>query len=130
MNGLIVKPLKKGKSKPVEVGGRKGVFDFDVPPKFIEGVGGGKSPLYLFKAEDGEFFYRLEKDKQGGRWEEADHAPMEFDQMKQNPELIQQMWGNSDIAEALKTIIDVGGNFKDAKYFLKKLNTHRQISGD
>ena len=118
-------------SEPVEVAGRKGKFNFSVKPRYKKSIGGGKSPMYLFEEENGgQYFYRLEKDKQGGRWEDADHAQFEFDEMKKNPELIEQYWGKSDIADRLKTIIDVDGNFKDAKYFLKDLNTHRQISGD
>ena len=133
MEELIFDPkeAKNKNSSLLEVGGRKGRFDFSVPPKYIEGVGGGKSPLYLFRAEDGsEFFYRLEKDKQGGRWEDAYHFNEEMNQIRENPENLNTMWGDDKVAPLIQEGINRGLDNDKIRQLLKGVNTHRQISGD
>jgi hypothetical protein len=112
------------------VAGRKGKFNWNVPPQYDQGIGAGRSPMYAFETEDGGlYFHRLEEDKQGGRWELTDQSD-EYDMMKENPEFIAKMWGESDVAEALAAAIAAGAEWKDLPKHLKKVNTWRQISGD
>jgi len=134
MGDLIIQPKKSGYSDPVVVAGRKGVFNFDIPPVYLEGVGGGKSPLYDFEdLQTGERYkFRLESDKQGGRWEDADHFEDELQIMMRDPERIQDWWGDSEVGRAIREDIlrqmSPSQIRADLKY--RGLNTHRQISGD
>ena len=129
--GLVTKP-GKGWSEPMIIGGKSGRFNWDVPPIYSEGIGRGKSPMYLFVQEDGQAFWRrLEIGKQGGRWEEAWHARAEWDEMlKGKFEAIERMWGNSEIAAALKEAAMKGMTFEEMVKFMQDYNTWRQISGD
>jgi len=131
-NELIIQPQKKGFSESIEVGGRKGRFNFDVPPQFFEGVGSGKSPLHLFETEEGErFFFRLESNKQGGRWEEGKHFDMELEQIRRNPVIANEFWGQgTPISNFLINATQKGLNNDVIRESLKSFNTHRQISGD
>ncbi|HDY68081.1 MAG TPA: hypothetical protein ENH85_09840 [Candidatus Scalindua sp.] len=127
----IIPTQQFGFSDELEVSGRKGRFNFSVPPKFDQGIGGGKSPMFKFMTDEGEvFFHRLESDKQGSRWEDGKDAMMEFQQMQQNPQLVQQFWGNSPIGRFLEFAIQQDLSFDKVKPLLKNFNTHRQISGD
>lgn len=129
-SNLITDIQSGGMSEEMEVGGRKGRFIFD-KPEYLPQVGGGKVPVYKFMTPGGEIYlHRLEKNMQGGRWEDAPHAQEEFNQMKANPEVVTQMWGNSDVAKEILNSINSGGDFNTTRARLKQLNTHRQISGD
>ena len=127
---FITPPKNKGVSKELTVSGRKGKFIFDVPPQFMPGIGGGKTPMYLFQTKSGEtYFHRLESDKQGGRWEDSGQIE-EYDMMKRDPQKILDMWGNSDVAKKLIEAVQKDVPFHQLPRFLKDVNTHRQISGD
>ncbi len=66
----ITQILQQGFSPTLTVSGRKGRFNFNTPPQFSQGIGSGKSPMFRFETDTGDiFFHRLEKDKQGGRWD-------------------------------------------------------------
>jgi hypothetical protein len=69
-----------GYSEPMTVAGRKGRFNFNVAPQPSSG-GPGSTPglRYLFETDDGnEYFFQLERQYQGGRWEDADHAESDY----------------------------------------------------
>jgi len=130
MGGLIATPGSGGWSDPLTVAGRKGRFNWNIPPQYDRGIGGGRSPMHAFETEDGGlYFHRLEKELQGGRWELTDQAD-EYERMKSDAKFIRQMWGDSDVAKALEEAIYRGLEWKDLPEFLKSVNTWRQISGD
>ena len=88
---FIAEPKESGFSELMEVGGRQGRFNWDVPPKYSAGIGGGKVPMHRFETEDGGVWdYRIDKQGQGGRFEDAWHFPQDFEGMKKNPEIIEQ----------------------------------------
>lgn len=123
--------LNRGKSPQIEVAGRQGRFNFDVPPVFFEGVGGGKSPLYEFESNQGETFkFRLESGKQGGRWEEGKHFNEEMNAIRSDPSNAIQFWGQTPLANFLIRSALEGRSNEQIKKELKTFNTHRQISGD
>ena len=127
----IVASKASGFSETLDVAGRRGRFNFNEPPQFLPDVGGGESPLFKFETEQGEsFLFRTERDKQGGRWENAPHAKAEFNQMRKDPTLIEQFWGKTDVAKKIRSAINRGDSFEELKPALKNVNTHRQISGD
>ena len=131
MADLITKIQKKGLSKELFVGGRTGKFNFDVPPIFSKGVGGGKSPLHRFITPEGEQFnFRLEKDKQGGRWESGKDALAEFNAYKTGKRKIQDDWGDSPTGQAIALAVSRGLSFEELRAMIGNLNTHRQVSGD
>ena len=116
----------------MNVAGRKGRFNWNVPPQYDKGIGGGRSPMHAFETEDGElYFHRLEKDLQGGRWELAPDAETEWEEMVKSPDLVQEHWGEDNpITAALMEAIMQGLDFKTVRKVLKPYNTWRQISGD
>lgn len=132
----ITEPKKSGKSPEIMVGGRKGHFNFDVPPE----EGGTPGKRYAFDTEDGgRWFLQLEKEYQGGRWEEGEGFKEEYEDLlkksKTDPtfadEYAEEHWGKTDpltkiTANALKT----GKTLAEFKETVKPYNTHRQISGD
>ncbi|MHA2070012.1 MAG: hypothetical protein ACXABY_37075 [Candidatus Thorarchaeota archaeon] len=128
----VATPGRSGLSKPLTVGGKRGRFDWDTAPKYSPGIGGGLSPMYLFIQDDGEAYWRrLEGDKQGGRWEEAHHAPAEWEEiLAGNTQIIDRMWGQSPIAEGFYQAAHRGLSFDEMKEAMKNYNTWRQISGD
>jgi len=133
----IVEPNAYGQSEMMTVQGRRGYFDWDAPYEKSPFVGGGKSPMYKFVVphEDGSadtYYLRLEKDKQGGRWEDAWHAETEYAEMAADPRKILQMWGVGPVAREVSIAIDEGISFEEAKKRLKEkeLDTWRQISED
>jgi len=130
---LIVTPRDSGFSPELSVAGSKGKFNFNIPPKFLPGVGGGKSPLFLFvESSGGSRFLRLEQSKQGNRWELGKDASSEFKQMVVGgAPVIDQFWGEgTPISNFFKQQIGSGVPFSKVKPLLKQFNTHRQISGD
>lgn len=130
MGGLIAIPNQKGWSDVMTVAGRKGRFNWNVPPQYDKGIGGGRSPMHAFETEDGElYFHRLEKDLQGGRWELSGQSD-EYDRMMEDPEFIKQMWGDSAVSKLLMKAAQSGIKWEDLPEFLKGVNTWRQISGD
>ena len=127
---LIATP-GKGYGDSLEVAGKTGKFNWDVEPRYIKGVGGGKSPLYQFESDDGKkFFYRLEDDKQGGRWEYGDYSEIEYRQIMQRPEEAFRMWGQTPLAQFLVMAASNRMPFEYIKPVLSEYDTWRQISGD
>lgn len=128
---LIATPSSEGGySEPMTVAGRKGRFNWYVPPRYDPGIGEGRSPMYLFETEDGSsYFWRLESDKQGGRWEESGQRG-EYDMMRKNPAFIYKMWGDSNVAARLMDAVRQGVAWEDLPDYLSDVNTWRQISGD
>ncbi len=133
-DNLIIQPQKDGKSRRVMVAGESGIFDFNEAPRYLEGVGKGKTPLYLFLDDKGGGrFLRLEKDKQGGRWEDGNYAEQEYKEMIEDPLSVDKMWGrNTPQSEFFKRATTMNLPFGYMKNKLKEIgiNTHRQISGD
>lgn len=127
---LIAMP-GQGWSQPLQVRGLIGRFNWNEPPQYSEFVGGGKVPMFLFVTEDGQGFYtRLEKSKQGGRWENAWHAEDDWHWMKQHPQYIEEVWGNHPVNEALQQAALEGLSYKDMKKRIKSYHTWRSISED
>ena len=128
---LVTPKLETGLSPQLTIGGRKGRFNFDVPPE----VGGTPSPRYAFDTtEGGRWFYQLENDYQGGRWENAEHAEGDFEGYKElTPKErrfnLQRMWqGDAGIVKAIDDAATAGKSFAELKGDLAPFNTHRQIS--
>jgi len=131
VGGLIATPGQKGYSDWMTVAGRKGRFNWSAAPRYDPRIGSGRSPMHLFETEDGEsYFHRLEKDLQGGRWEESEESVQDWEEMQRNPEVIREHWGESPITDALMQALTDGMDFKSLKKLLKPYNTWRQISGD
>lgn len=128
---LIVRPGISGYSERMTVGGRKGRFNWSEKPRFHKEIGSGKSPMFLFITDEGNAFHRrLEKDKQGGRWEESEHAEEDWMDWTADPKQIAEHWGQSDISEALTRAIQEELSWDQVKELLKNYDTWRQISGD
>ena len=130
MPDLIVAPKKSGQSKEMTVAGALGFFDWDRPPVYLKNVGKGNSPLYLFKQKDGEQFWRrLEKDKQGGRWEESGQKT-EYDAIRKDPESAYRKWGKTPVADMIMKSAVTGATWEELPDILRNFNTWRQISED
>ena len=127
---LVTPRLESGESPVMTIGGRKGRFNFDVPPE----TGGTPAPRYAFDTEDGgRWFYQLEKRLQGGRWESAHHAEADFRRYKAldpatRTATMEAMWGNSPIAAVIDKAAADKVSFGELRRRLKPHNTHRQIS--
>ena len=124
--------LDSGFSPYVDVGGRKGRFNFDIPKREDDKTPGVQ---YQFEGEDGNnSWFQLENDYQGGRWDAADHAEQNYSEYKTwgtetRKELLNQMWaGSPDIAEFIDKSVAEGAPWEDVKEGLQKFNTYRQES--
>lgn len=127
---LIATP-GKGWSKRLKVRDMHGRFNWDEPPMYSAFVGSGKVPMHLFVSDQGDKFYiRLEKSKQGGKWENAWHAESDWEHMKRYPQYIEEMWGTGPVSETLQQAVLEGVSFKEMKRRLKGLHTWRSISED
>ena len=130
VESLVTPRLERGSSPLLTVGGRRGRFNFDVQPE----TGGTPKPRYAFDTDTGgRWFLQLEKDLQGGRWEEAHHAEEDFKRYKKlDPQTrtatMQAMWGKDPIASVVDKAASEGVSFATLKERLKLFNTHRQIS--
>ena len=128
---LIAMPQEYGASDHMKVRGLPGRFNWNVAPIFSEFVGGGKTPMYAFESDDGNLFYtRLEKQKQGGRWEDAHHAEEDWHWMKKKPQMIEEAWGTHPVSQELQQAALDDVSFEDMKKRIKKYHTWRSISGD
>jgi len=128
----ITPALENGFSPTLEVGGRKGRFNFD-----IDSILDKKTPgrQYQFEAEDGNnFWFQLENNYQGGRWDAADHAETNYNEYKTwgaetRKELLNQMWaGSPKIAEFIDNAVKDDMPWAEVQEGLKEFNTYRQIS--
>ena len=127
---LIIIPDTSGYSAPISARGKSGQIDWNVKPQYSEGIGGGKSPMYLFKQDNGEAYWiRLEKDRQGGRWENSGQIE-EYEMMKKNRGFINKMWGDGEVANKMREAVDKDLPWEELPTFLKDVDTWRQISGD
>ena len=108
--------------------------NFDVPPE----TGGTPATRYAFDTDaGGRWFFQLENDLQGGRWEEADHAKEDFERYKalgadRGMSQMHAMGGESgeggQIARVIGNAVAEDVSFDELRRRLKSLNTHRQIS--
>ena len=128
----ITDRLDSGYSPYVDVGGRKGRFNFDVPRREDDKTPGVQ---YQFEGEDGNnSWFQLENDYQGGRWDEADNAEQNYNEYKTwgtetRKELLNQMWaGSPDVAEFIDKSVAEGAPWEDVQAGLQKFNTYRQES--
>ena len=127
---LITPRLATGYSPTLTVGGRRGRFNFDLPPE----TGGTPRPRYAFETDDGgRWNFQLEQGLQGGRWDDAEHAQADFDRYKAlDPKVrtatMAAMWGDNPIASVIDQAGSEGVSFAELKKRLKPYNTHRQIS--
>lgn len=129
----IVAPLDSGYSDIMTVSGREGRFNFNEEPQ----EGGTPGKRYRFETTSGELFnFQLEREYQGGRWEDATHAESDYDNYKElykeSPytfgDELDFMWGNSDVGDVIYTSLMNDIPFSDVKKSLAPLNTFRQIS--
>ena len=130
-NDLVTPLLPSGYSPSMIVGGRRGRFNFNEPPS----TGGTPGSRYAFDTEDGgRWHLQLERAFQGGRWDDAHHAPDDFDGYKaMDPEertrQMGEMWGeDSPIGRVVDRASADGVSFRELQKSLAHLNTHRQIS--
>jgi hypothetical protein len=130
-NDLITPLLPSGYSPPMTVGERKGRFNFNEPPE----TGGTPGSRYAFDTEDGGRWYlQLERESQGGRWDDAHHAPDDFDSYKaMSPKertlAMDVMWGEgSPIGQVVNQAAADRVSFRKLQELLATYNTHRQIS--
>lgn len=127
---LITPRLTTGYSPLLTVGGRRGRFNFDIPPD----TGGTPRPRYAFETDDGgRWNFQLETGLQGGRWEQADHAAADFTRYKAldsktRTATMAAMWGDNPIAGVIDKAASEGASFTELQKRLKPYNTHRQIS--
>jgi len=127
---LITPRLATGYSPTLTVGGRRGRFNFDLPPE----TGGTPRPRYAFETEDGGLWnFQLEQGLQGGRWDDAEHAEADFTRYKAlDPKTrtatMAAMWGDNPIASVIDKAAGEDVSFAELKKRLKPYNTHRQIS--
>jgi len=134
---LITPLLTEGRSPEQTVAGIKGSFNFDIEPR----TGGTPGTRYAFETpfdpETGQglrYFFQLEKEYQGSRWEDAWHADEDFERYKgmeprERKQLLDRVWaGDPEIGQ---TIDRAAAGFKtldQLKEDLAPFNTHRQIS--
>ena len=128
---LVTPLLPSGYSPSMMVGGRRGKFNFDEPPA----TGGTPGSRYAFDTEDGgRWYFQLERAFQGGRWDDAHHAPDDFDGYKamdaeERTRAMGVMWGEgSPIGRVVDKAAADGVSFDELQKRLAKHNTHRQIS--
>ena len=133
---LITPRLARGYSPSLAVGGRTGRFNFDEPPE----TGGTPQPRYAFETDEGgKWFFQLETDLQGGRWEDAHHAADDYKSYQQMTpqalgEHLVEKWGDKGEGGQIAAIVGnsamQGQSFAAMKQALRDagLNTHRQIS--
>ena len=128
----ITDRLDSGYSPYLEVGSRKGRFNFDVPKREDDKTPGVQ---YQFEGEDGNnSWFQLENDYQGGRWDSADHAETNYNEYKTwgaetRKELLNQMWaGSPQIAEFIDESVKNNTPWEEVQEGLKEFNTYRQIS--
>ena len=124
--------LSSGYSPIITVGEREGRFNFDVPGREVDKTPGTQ---YLFEGNDGnDYWFQLENDYQGGRWDAADHAETNYNDYKTwgaevRKELLNQMWeGSPQIAEFIDESVKNDVPWEEVKTGLQEFNTYRQIS--
>ena len=118
-----------------EVGGRKGRFNLNVPPDVDDATPAPRFAFDITEGPDkgGRWMFQLLKELQGGRWEDAHHAPEDFERYKSMSSedrlaLMQKMWGNSGIGERVHGAATQDVDFDELVNLLKTFNTHRQVS--
>ena len=128
----ITDRLDSGYSPYVEIGGRKGRFNFDTPKREDDKTPGVQ---YQFEGEDGNnSWFQLENDYQGGRWDAAEHAETNYDEYKTwgaetRKELLNQMWaGSPEIAEFIDESVKNDTPWEEVQAGLQEFNTYRQTS--
>jgi len=128
----ITERLDSGFSPYMFVGGRQGRFNFDVPKHEDDKTPGTQ---YQFEAADGNnWWFQLENDYQGGRWDEADHAKTNYEEYKTwspetRKELLNQMWaGSPEIADFINNSVLEDKPWEEVIDGLEGFNTYRQIS--
>ena len=113
------------------VGGQLGHFNFSAASIEDERTPGKR---YAFDTESGRrFYYQLEKDYQGGRWEDAAHAAQDFEGYKrmapgQRTRALGLEWPDQEIAETIDRAATAGKSLDELKDELSTFNTNRQIS--
>jgi len=124
--------LDSGYSPYVEVGGKKGRFNFNVEGKISNLTPGVQ---YQFETVDGSSYnYQLENDYQGGDWQNAGHAQENFENYKKWPkhtrdEIFKQMWaGNEEVSDFISKAVDENLPWETVKEGLNQFHTYRQIS--
>lgn len=130
-NSDTVVPIQKtGSSRPYEHPGHGfGRFNFDMEPWENE-LG---ALMYSFEGKRGNWDLPLETEYQGGRWEDAQHAESDWERYGQmSPQdqraKMQAMWGDSNIADTLYSLLQRDAPFKQARRALRPFDTWRSIS--
>jgi len=127
---LVTPRLQGGYSPEVVVRGKPGRFDFNHPSQ----TGGTPYQRHLFVTNDGEqYMLQLEKDAQGGRWENAEHAKDDYYRYAKIPKSkrlqhLKNMWQGSPVADAIDWSIENNLPFEEMKKVLESYDTWRQIS--
>lgn len=127
-----ITPVQESGYSPVlQIGGRTGRINFDVPAQDDEHTPGLR---YLFEDDKGgASFYQLEDDYQGGRWEQSEHAENDYNEYLNIPpntrrEMLHDMWQGSPVGEMLYVSTVAGESWQEAQSRLSQFDTYRQIS--
>jgi len=134
---LVTPLLPEGRSKEMTVAGITGSFNFELEPR----TGGTPGTRYAFETpfdpETGQglrYYFQLEKEYQGGRWEDAWHAFDDLERYKEmlpgdRKRMLDRVWaGDEDIARTIDRAAAGYKTLDQLKEDLAPFNTHRQIS--
>ena len=132
-NLSTITPLSQSGYSPImEVGGHEGKFNFDIKPTISHLTPGLH---YQFEGTDGRNWnYQIEKDYQGGNWQEAEHAEDNYNNYKTwtpytRKEILSQMWeGNPKVAEFIDESVTNETPWEEVREGLAQFDTYRQQS--
>ena len=121
-----------GFSPYLEVGGKKGRFNFEQEP-ISNSFYPGKQ--YLFETEDGAaHWYQLENDFQGGRWEEQPNSVATYNKWQEMGKGIRTEIVNNEfkykpeVATLLNTALDESKPIEEVLPLLAGLDTYKQVT--
>ena len=123
---------ESGYSPYLEIGGKKGRFNFEQEPISSSHYPGKQ---YLFETDEGAaHWYQLEKDFQGGRWEEQPNSTVTYNKWQEMGKGIRTEIINNEfkykpeVAKLLNTSLDEGKPVEEVLPLLAELDTYKQVT--